>query len=415
MLLVLGIVAGLVVASLTPLLTSRILRVPAALQTETAISFWILSAALPFVLGTIGLRGLIEAHQHFGLATALRLPSVLFSYVGPLLVLPFSSSLVPAVSVIAAGRVATFVAHLIVSRRMYAYLREPAPIERAPMMALLRFGAWMTVSNVVSPMMTYLDRFIIGAGLSLAAVTAYVTPYEVIVKLIIIPAALTGAAMPALAATVAVQPERMTELYEKSFRAVIVAMFPITLAAVVLAREGLSIWIGRALPPDSVRVLQWLAIGVFATAVAFTPATVLYSAGRPDLLAKLHLIELPIYAAGIVALMRTFGIQGVAIAWTARAALDAGAIMWLARRTLGVPAAPRMGGFWSLGLMLAAMVAGATLNGSAARVAYTAAIVLGFAPLAWLKLITASERSDLREWLMRAPAPATVITPSIDA
>jgi O-antigen/teichoic acid export membrane protein len=413
MLLVLGIAAGLSVAALTPLLASTVLKVPVALQSETAISFWILSAALPFVLGTTGLRGLIEAHQHFGIATVLRLPSVVFTFVGPLLVLPFSNSLVPAVSVIALGRVVTFAAHLIVSIRMYPYLTEQAPIHRAPMASLLRFGAWMTVSNIVSPMMVYLDRFLIGAGLSLAAVTAYVTPYEVIVKMLVIPAALTGAAMPAFAAAVAAQPKRMADLWDKSFRAVMIVMFPIVLVGVVLAREGLELWVGSALPAESAIVLQWLALGVFATAVAFTPSTALHSAGRPDLIAKLHLIELPLYAAGIIVLMRALGIQGIAIAWTVRAILDAAAILWIAHRTLRVPVVPQLGGFWSMGFMLAAMAAGAALTTTPTRVAYAAAIIAAFVPLAWLRLLTPSERRGLREWL--GPAPAPTVSPSIDA
>jgi O-antigen/teichoic acid export membrane protein len=413
MLLVLGIVAGVFVAALTPLLAGSVLNVPEALQSETAIAFWILSVALPFVLGTTGLRGLIEAHQHFGVATALRLPSVVFTYVGPLLVLPFSNSLVPAVSVIALGRVVTFAAHLIVSIQRYPYLREQAPLHRAPMISLLRFGAWMTVSNIVSPIMVYLDRFLIGAGLSLAAVTAYVTPYELVVKLLIIPSALTGAAMPALAAAVAVQPERIADLCGKAFRAVMIVMFPIVLVAVVLAREGLDLWVGRALPAESAVVLQWLAMGVFATAVAFTPMTALHSAGRPDLIAKLHLVELPIYAAGIIVLMRARGIQGIAMAWTLRATLDAAVVLWLAHRTLRVPVFPRVGGVWSVGFMLAAMLAGVALTTTAARLAYATVVVAAFVPLAWLKLLTQSERRDLSDWLGPTAAPSG--TPSIDA
>ena len=45
----------------------------------------------------------------------------------------------------------------------------------------------MTVSNVVGPIMVYLDRFLIGALLPMAAVTQYVTPYEVVTKLTVIP------------------------------------------------------------------------------------------------------------------------------------------------------------------------------------------------------------------------------------
>ena len=45
---------------------------------------------------------------------------------------------------------------------------------------LLRFGGWMTVSNIVGPLMVTLDRFLIGALISVSAVAYYATPYEVV-------------------------------------------------------------------------------------------------------------------------------------------------------------------------------------------------------------------------------------------
>ncbi|WP_419776316.1 oligosaccharide flippase family protein, partial [Lactobacillus helveticus] len=54
---------------------------------------------------------------------------------------------------------------------------------------LLRMGSWMTVSNIVGPVMVYSDRFLIGALVSMTAVSYYVTPYEVVTKLLIVPGA----------------------------------------------------------------------------------------------------------------------------------------------------------------------------------------------------------------------------------
>jgi len=43
------------------------------------------------------------------------------------------------------------------------------------LMPILRVGGWIMISNVVSPIMVYLDRFVIGALLGMTAVTYYVT------------------------------------------------------------------------------------------------------------------------------------------------------------------------------------------------------------------------------------------------
>src|ERR1041385_1581090 len=71
---------------------------------------------------------------------------------------------------------------------------------REAALELFGFGAWVTVSNLVGSIMVYIDRFVIGAQVSIAAVAFYTAPYEVLTRLGVIPAALSGALYPALAA-----------------------------------------------------------------------------------------------------------------------------------------------------------------------------------------------------------------------
>ncbi len=55
----------------------------------------------------------------------------------------------------------------------------------------------MTVTNVVGPVMVTMDRFLIGAMISITAVAYYTTPYEMVTKLWLIPAAMVGVMFPA--------------------------------------------------------------------------------------------------------------------------------------------------------------------------------------------------------------------------
>jgi len=54
----------------------------------------------------------------------------------------------------------------------------------------------MTISNTVSPLMVTLDRFLVGALVSMTAVTYYATPYEVVTKFLFIPVCLDGGYVP---------------------------------------------------------------------------------------------------------------------------------------------------------------------------------------------------------------------------
>src|SRR5215471_350792 len=74
LMLLLGVGGAAVVFLISPWLVGRGLNIPVALQGETLQSFRWLGLSIPFVITTAGLRGLLEAHQRFGLINALRVP-----------------------------------------------------------------------------------------------------------------------------------------------------------------------------------------------------------------------------------------------------------------------------------------------------------------------------------------------------
>lgn len=330
----LGVAGTLALALASPLLVHRVLDVPDAIAGDTTRSLRILALALPFVVTTAGLRGLLEAQQRFGLVNALRVPLALLTYVGPLAVLPFSRELAPIVWVLAGGRAVAWLAHLLACLHACPSLRGSFAIVPREIRPLLRLGGWMTVSNVVSPLMVYLDRFVIGAVLTVGAVAYYVTPYEVVTKLWIIPAALLGVLFPAFATSAAADRERAAQLLDRGARVLLLGMLPPIALVVAAAPEALALWIGADFAREGTRVLQWLAIGVFVNSVGQVPFTALQGVGRPDVTAKLHLAELPVYLAAMWWLARTQGIAGVALAWTLRVALDTALLFVFARRLL---------------------------------------------------------------------------------
>jgi len=118
LMLLLGLLGTATLIVLAPWLVHRALHVPGALQRETLQSFYLLGLSIPVVISTAGLRGLLEAHQRFGLINALRIPMGVFTFAGPLLILPFSRSLFPVVGILVAGRLIGWAAHLLVCFRV---------------------------------------------------------------------------------------------------------------------------------------------------------------------------------------------------------------------------------------------------------------------------------------------------------
>jgi O-antigen/teichoic acid export membrane protein len=341
LMLLLGLAGTVVVVLLSPWLVHRALNVPMALQRETLDSFYLLGLSIPVVISTAGLRGLLEAHQRFGMINALRIPMGVYSFASPLLVLPFSKSLVPVVGVLVVGRVVGCIAHVLLCFRVVPELRERIAWHGAAAGPLLRFGGWMTVSNIVSPLMVTLDRFLIGATVSMTAVAYYATPYEIATKFWVIPGVVVPVMFPAFSAGFAHDRERTASLYRRCVKYIFLVLFPAVVLTVGLARSGLTLWLGADFAQHSFRVLQWLAVGVLLNGLATIPFALVQGAGRPDLTAKLHLVELPLYLLALWWLISVYGVEGAAMAWTARVGVDGVVLFGMAHRFFGANAMER--------------------------------------------------------------------------
>ncbi|MDY7094872.1 MAG: flippase [Acidobacteriota bacterium] len=339
-LLVLGLLSGVVLALLAPWLTRRVLTPPPEMLLEVTHALRLLAATLPFVLLNTGLRAILEARQNFVRLNVVRLPMAVLIFAGPLLILPFSQNLVPVIAILAAARLGALAAFAVFVRRLLRELSIPLSRlrpQRDLALDLLKLGGWMTVSNLVAPLLLYLDRFLISGLLSLTAVTYYVTPFEVISRLSVLPNALMAVLFPAFTTALIQEPRKARRLYRRSLLGMAALMAPLAAAVLLGARPGLTLWLGEDFAAASFRAAQLLAAGAFFHALAQPSFHLLQAAGRADLTAKLHLAETPVYVAYLFALTARFGIVGTAGAWLLRVLLSSLALAWLAHRAVLKP------------------------------------------------------------------------------
>jgi O-antigen/teichoic acid export membrane protein len=328
----LGLIAALSVVAITPWLTADVLTIPFDLRTEAEWSFRILAATLPFVVSTSGLIGILEAHQRFQAISLVRIPLGVMTFLGPVVVVTLTPSLVAITAVLGGSRVLAWTAYVWLRRACTETRTTHRFFDWTAARELLSFGGWVTVSNVVSPVMVYFDRFLIGALISMTAVTYYTTPYEVVTRFWTFPAALMGVLFPALTTALVANRARARKLYSVGAQVLLIAMSTPVALVVLFAPEALTVWLGPDFARESTSVLRWLAVGVFINSLSRVPFATLQGQGRPDLSAKLHLAELPFYVAILSILATKFGIVGVAIAWTFRIILDTAALFALAIR-----------------------------------------------------------------------------------
>jgi O-antigen/teichoic acid export membrane protein len=192
---------------------------------------------------------------------------------------------------------------------------------------LLKFGGWVTVTSLVSPLMVIFDRFAIGALLGAEAVAYYAVPFQIAERFAIIPGALANAAFPRLSAADRGEERSTAELATRSLAVVLTPLFA---AAILMIEPFLQLWLGKAFSQIATPIAWITLLSYWANGLARIPLARLQARGRPDLVAKTHLAELLPYAIALYGGMRLLGLRGAAIAFGIRVIADLGVLEFLA-------------------------------------------------------------------------------------
>lgn len=331
-----GIVGGGIIAAFTPMLVERVLRTPPSLTGEGRIAFYILAAALPFVLASNGLRAVLEGCQRFDIANVLRIPSSTLAFVIPAIAIAGGLRLPGVVLWMAISRVVFALAHAYYCLRVLPSLRTVPAFRSEVVLPLLSFGGWVTASNVINPILLSLDRFLIGSLISLAMVGYYTAPFEAVTKLWIIPASLMTTVYPACSALGTERINDLQKLYSRTIKYIFCAIAPVSLVLVLFARPIIGAWLGQGFVDKSSVVLQLLAVGVFINCFAHVPYCFLQALGRPDAAAKLFLAELMPYGLLAWWMIERYGIAGAAGASVIRVSIEVLLLMGISHRVLSL-------------------------------------------------------------------------------
>lgn len=347
----LGILGGCVIAALSPWLAGDAIKMVDGLREEALWSLLILAAALPFVIASAGNIGILQAAEKFAEITYVRLPLGIANYLGPVVIMHFSTSLIGVTAFVAMTRVVTWVAFKIMSDREISRISQDARVLANPLRELLSFGGWVTVSNIVGPVMVYFDRFLIGVIAGAAAVAYYTTPFEVVSKLSVLPAAMMAVLFPAFAAHLGQASGQASRIFRNAAGLLVVTMALPTCLVVLFAPEALHLWLGPEFAEKSAGVARWLALGVCINSLAGLPFIALQGSGRPDVTAKLHLLELFFFVPLLWWAVSAYGIVGAAACWTARVTVDFIALSGLCTRlTPGLAKSAMQNLLWVLGM-----------------------------------------------------------------
>ena len=318
---VLGILAAVAVYALAPVLVNFI-KVPQQFHQETLQSLQLLSLSLPFLIFVFGFKGVLESYQKFDYTNWLRIPILISNYVIPIFLLHYYQSLTALVLVLALGRILTCFGYFWAVAKTVDNFFGHIRVSKEHFISLFRFGGWLTVSSIINPFMSYLDRFLISGLLTSQVVAYYATPYDVLSKLSIVSAAVMSVIFPALTTEFARRTGRARQLYNKTLASLALILLVPVLVAIFLAKPLITVWIGANFAEQSFQLAQLLALYFFVSCLNTVPYSVIQSLGRSDVTAKINLVEFPIYLAALFICVKQMGIIGAPIGALVRIILD---------------------------------------------------------------------------------------------
>ena len=308
---------------LIELMIHRVLHISPELRTEAGHSVWVLLTFLPIATTLSVLMGTLEGTERFDLLNVGQLTGLVGYQILPLgvavlghITLPWLMSAAILGRLIGAGVLFGF------CERVLGYPRPQ--FQWHVLKPLLRYGGWVTVSAVVSPILNITDRFFIGARLGLTYVTHYVVPFNIVMYTGILPQSLATALFPRYAQ---LGEREAKAMMWSALRIIAAVMTPLVLLAIWWMRGFLSWWLGTAFAAQSALVGELLLVGIWINALAHAPYGLLQAQGRADLTAKFHLLELVMYLPLLWWSIARWGIAGAAAVWDGRVVLDLGLLL----------------------------------------------------------------------------------------
>lgn len=310
-----------------------LLRIPGDIEGEVLNALPWIALLLPLtMIGSVGI-GAIEARENFVLANSLQVCGQVLGQIVPVIVAIYVS---PELSTVVPAAALSRLVFVGVVLSTVFYIEGPVRLrdfDPSKARGLLSYGGWVSVSSLVTPLLNTLDQVMIGRLQGVAQVTYYAVPMNIIMRSQILTGAISRALFPRLSSSSrddAVWISRRALLVAASLYAGVCA------CGILLAHPLLTLWMGPAFAEISTRTAVILLCAIWINSMTFAPYALLQGQGRPDITAKIHLVQVIPYVGLLWVLTGNLGIEGAALAFLIRAVLDLAALLYLARMGAGI-------------------------------------------------------------------------------
>jgi len=369
-----GLAGGVALYLAASPLLAQVFKMPEVLRGEILGALPWIAILVPLATVSGVLTGSLEGCNRFFTVNSLQaMDATLFQVLPLLAVLVFGPQLSVIIPAAVLARMTSVLSLVIAALRVFPLNRICLP-QRDWAKKLVGYGAWISVTSFVSPLLVNLEQMVIGNILGVKAVAYYSLPFNVAGKIQALPYSLGRAMFPRLSNQA---PDGAKDLATRAVRLLGIGMTAIIAPAILLIGPFLQLWVGSDIAGHSTLVAQILLLCVWINSPTFVPFALLQAHGRPDFIAKFQLLELVPLAGVLWIVVNNWGLTGAALVCCARIALDTGLLFWgsgigwASLREL-LPGATLMGVAWLVAAViqpspaLAAVIAAGIVSATAA-------------------------------------------------
>jgi O-antigen/teichoic acid export membrane protein len=324
-----GLIGGLVLYFAAKPFFMSTFKMPNTMRNEVLASLPWLAASVPLSIVTGVLGGAMQARESFGNFNLINACNAFVTQMVPLAVAYWhGSDLKWLIAAVLITRMVGSIPTIVVLKRVLPFGVGGA-FQRRLVPTLFSYGGWVTISNLINPILTTMDRMVIGSVIGAQGVAMYTVPFNLVSRASLLPASFATSLFPKLSRNNQVDSARLAE---DAIMALAAVMTPLVVFGVAILPVFMRYWVGISFAQRAAPIGTVLLAGIWINSLAIIPFEHLQAVNRPDLTAKFHILEMVPFLAVLWIGVHYFGLIGAAWAWTLRVTFDALLLLIVARQ-----------------------------------------------------------------------------------
>ena len=324
-----GLAGGIVLYFIAKPFFLTTFKMPETMRGEVVASLPWLAASVPLSIVTGVLGGAMQARERFGSFNLINALNALATQIVPLAIAyRYGPDLTRLIAAVLITRAVGSIPNLVVLKQALPF-GVGGGFQRCLVATLFSYGGWVTISNLINPVLTTMDRMVVGSVIGAQGVAFYTVPFNLVSRVSLLPASFATSLFPKLSRS---SPAESSQLAEDAIGTVAAIMTPLVICGIALLPLFMRYWVGVSFAQRSAPIGVILLAGIWINSLAIIPFEHLQAINRPDLTAKFHAFEIVPFLTVLWAGVHYFGLIGAAWAWTLRVAFDAVLLLVVAKQ-----------------------------------------------------------------------------------